>query len=668
MAPKAGKGTKGRNLTGRGESAAAPGRVRRVLPLVLLMAAACCAYLNAGHEEFLFDSAAGTIERPYVRDLSEAVESLFRAPWRPGGQLTYFTFALNYAVNRALGLPGFEVTGFLVVNVVVHALNGCLVFFLIRVVLQRVDKGRSRSVWIALVPALLFAVHPVQASSVAYIIQRRGTLATMFYLLGVLAYLRARDFPAAGRAERRTGRGARKAPSGRARAWPWRRVLLAAAVPLCYWLSFRSKPLGLSLPLAILALEFCLRAPDRQALRRYLGWMAAGVVATVVGMFAFLWAHDLFDPAGMSIKYWGEAEGWGPWTHFLTESRVFLHYGKLLILPLPRWSCIDHQFPLSTHAGEHYAFVAVVVHGVLLALALVGAWKGRTLAAAGLLWFYIALIPYVVLPQQEVFVEYKTYLPSVGLALILAEGLRLMRFRVPFAAQVTGVALLAGALLATTVSRNVIYRSTFNLWEDAVRKSPGHARPYTNLGMSLTDLGRYDEAVDTLEKSLRLNPKSYKAHNNLGNALLKSGQPAEAISHYAEAVRLKPDFAEAHNNLGFALAGLGRWDEAVAHFEKAIEIDPYFCRGYNNLGTARAREGRREEARRLFRQAIEIDPDYAEAHGNLGNTLAEAGQFDQAIRHYHAALRLKPDLAEARRNLARALLDSKKQAQRTGDP
>ena len=78
--------------------------------------------------------------------------------------------------------------------------------------------------------------------------------------------------------------------------------------------------------------------------------------------------------------------------------------------------------------------------------------------------------------------------------------------------------------------------------------------------------------------------------------------------------------------------------------------------------------GRREEARRLFRQAIEIDPDYAEAHGNLGNTLAEAGQFDQAIRHYHAALRLKPDLAEARRNLARALLDSKKQAQRTGDP
>jgi Flp pilus assembly protein TadD len=630
------------------------------VPLVLLAGLSCCAYLNADHEEFLFDSAGGAIENRYSRDLWGAARRLFRHPLRPGSQVANFTFAVNYAANKALGQPGFDVTGFLVVNVLIHAANACLVYFLILALLRRVASARPPPVWTALAPAALFAVHPIHASSVAYIIQRRGLLATAFYISAILAYLAARGFDHTGWQGRSvsSSSASRRGPG----PWPLRRIALAAAVPLCYWLSFRSKPLGLPLPLAILMIEFCLRARDRRALRRYLGWALGGLVVTTAGLLAYLWSRDLFDPVGFRILPWGKHVTWGPWTQFLTESRAFLHYWKLLLLPLGRWSCIDHVFPLSQSLGEHYAGAAVAVHGVLLAVATVGAFRGWLLPAVGVFWFYVALTPYVILPQSEPFVEYKTYLPCVGVCLILAEGLRRIRHRVPAAARGAALVLAVVGLLFATVRRNAVYQSALNLWKDAVQKSPQHWRPLDNLGKALTDLGRYDEAIEAFEASLRLKPNSSKTHNNLGTALEKKGLLAEAVEHYATATRINDKYAEAYNNLGSALAKLGRWPEAAEEFERALEADPYFHRAYNNLGTARAREGRREEALALFLKAVEINPDYAAAHTNLGNAWAERREFDKAITHYRIALRLQPDLPEARKNLDRVLAERDKRA------
>ena len=158
MSRKSPRDTKARKPPHPVEPVASPGRWQQLLPVVLLVVVSCCAYLNADHEEFLFDSAAGAIENHHTRDLAGTTAWLLRHPFSPDAQLAHVTLALNYAVNRALGLKGFEVTTFLIFNVMVHALNACLVFFLLRALLQRVEPGPSLPTWVPLVPALLFAI------------------------------------------------------------------------------------------------------------------------------------------------------------------------------------------------------------------------------------------------------------------------------------------------------------------------------------------------------------------------------------------------------------------------------------------------------------------------------------------------------------------------------
>ncbi len=627
----------------------------RALPLIFLVAVTSACYLNADHEEFLFDWGAGGLDvRLREQTLGEALESFWQAPHKPGEQLSHVSFALNCALNEAVGLDRFEVTSFLIVNVMIHALNACLVYFLVRSMLSLVQPDPPVTSWLPLAAATLFAVHPMHASSVAYVLQRRGVLATCFYLLGVLSYLRARRWLPRGPDVAPEGH---QAPQGvRSNSvWPWPRLAWAAAVPVCYWLSFKSKPLGLTLPFAILAIEFCLRARHRQGLKRYLLAMAAGLLLCTSGMFVYLWSEGLFDPARLRILPYGPEGLWGPWAHFLTESRAFVHYWSLLLLPLPQWSCIDHSFPLSRTLFEHYAVVAVAFHSILLALAVVAAFKRYTLAAVGVFWFYIALIPYLLLPQTELLVEYKTYLPCVGVVLILAEGFRVIRRRVPMALQAPVVVALAAALMFTTVRRNVIYRSAINLWSDAVEKCPDYYRPHNNLANALVKQGRFVEAVAHYNEAIRLAPSAHLAHRNLGLALARQKRFQQAIPHYRRSLELKNDDAETHRDLADALAQLGRADEAISHYKRTLALRPDHAEAHHNLANVLLGKRNIADAVRHYRMALKGRGDDPDVRLNLARALVLHGKPGEAIPHYRELVRLRPESIDARNELANAL-------------
>jgi len=145
--------------------------------------------------------------------------------------------------------------------------------------------------------------------------------------------------------------------------------------------------------------------------------------------------------------------------------------------------------------------------------------------------------------------------------------------------------------------------------------------------------------------------KLAQAHNNLGNTLKELGRLDEAEASYTIAIALKPDFAEAHNNLGNTLKELGRLDEAEASYTKAIALKPDFAEAYNNLGITLKELGRLDEAEASYTKAIALKPDFAEAHSNLGITLKELGRLDEAEASYTQAIALKPDYAVAFWNL-----------------
>ncbi len=702
------------------------------MPPILLLALAFVAYFNADHEEFFFDDNKDVLVDPrHEPSAGHALRTFWREQLRSDAPLTYLSFALNHAMNRMLGHRDADVTGFLAVNIAIHGLNAILLYWMVRSLLARLVIPTDRAGWIALAAAVVFVVHPINASSVAYIIQRRGSLATTFCLLAVLSYLRARvptPFPpgagADARGTVRPGQGRRKRPEPdegtaadaavAAASWPASRIALAAAVPICCWLSFRSKNMGLVTPVILLAVEFCLQAGRQRVRVRRLAWFAAGLAACIAIMFAFLWQRGLFDPGQAALKSFGDDVTWGAWAHWLTESRVFVHYWKLLVLPLPWWSCIDHNFDVSRSLWDPAALLAVVFHVALLVAGLGAVLRGHALAGLGILWFYIALIPYAVLPQAELMVEYKTYLPAVGVMLILGQVLVLLQHRVPMRWQVPAVVVIAGALLMTTICRNRVYQTTLALWADAVAKSPEHPRArynyadalgragrfdeaivqyeaalrlgsrtpqvqplmpqiYNNLGIALLKHRRYTEAIQRFEQALEIEPRYAKVHNNLGSALCEVGRRPEAVKHFREACRLEPDFAQARENLATTLTEMGdealqreQVDEAVVYYGEALRVMPTLPEAHFGLGNALARQGSLDEAAGAYRQAIRVRPDFAEAHTHLGNVLVLRGDKPRAIACYGEALRFRPDLVAARFGLANLLAEMGKTAEAIG--
>ncbi len=165
----------------------------------------------------------------------------------------------------------------------------------------------------------------------------------------------------------------------------------------------------------------------------------------------------------------------------------------------------------------------------------------------------------------------------------------------------------------------------------------------------------FDAAVTACREAIRLNPDAAVAHDNLGVTLFEQGKDEEAIAEYRTAIRLRPDLADFRFGLAAALANRGRHDEAVVEYRTGIRLKPNDSRGHNDLGGALINEGKLDEAVAEYRTAIRLKPDYAEAHCNLGDALGGQGNFDEAIAEYRTAIRLKPNLVEAHYDLGNDL-------------
>jgi tetratricopeptide (TPR) repeat protein len=565
------------------------------LACVFLFLVSGITYLNADHDEFLFDSGNNYLRLVKQTDGPFHVIGLFfQGRLNPDAPLTFVTFAWNYYFNRAVGLDGFDITSYLIFNVLIHGLNACLVLVLLRRLCSYLSVDVNALWWLPLVLAILFAVHPLQASSVAYIIQRRGMLSSTFYLLAVLDYLYIR-------------RGRNQTPR-----WPAKRIVLTALLPVLYWLSFRSKNLGITLPFALLAVEFCLCAGKRETLKRYLYFLIPAGVLSMVGMFFFLWTKGLFDPRTLTIHYFGPETKWGPWTHLLTESRVFWHYWKLLFLPIPQWCCVDHDFNMSHNLFEHGAIWAMLAHGLLIGLAIWAGIRKQFLFSLGVLWFYVALMPYAALPQREFYVEYKTYLPSVGWLMILGQVALWLRKPIPTAAIKTLLLGMIVLMFYLTVSRNSIYQDPIKLWSDAAAKNPHRLRSHYNLGNSFRRAGRYKQAVAAYHRALSIDPEDFRIHLNLGATLASMGQIEQAFSHYNKVLKQYPSQSDALNNTAWILAAYH--EDRYRNGPEAVRLAEAVNRLTDNqrpsfldtLAAAYAEVGRFEDAVRTAEKALSI--------------------------------------------------------------
>jgi len=667
--------------------------------LVLIALVTSLIYSNIYQAPFVFDDTVQIEGKNKIRDLQNYFSLRQLLSPRP---LVEFTFALNYKFGKL------SVFGYHLVNVIIHMVNGFLVYFLALNIFKRLsdhsqypDFPDASIPFMSLLTALVFVSHPIQTQAVTYTVQRYASMAAMFYLVSVLLYIKGRSLQVRGnglirRSEKSIRRGSSKGKKGgktnKDQLEPSYSPF-SFNVSICMVLSFFCGILALlckqnsaSLPGAILLTEYILFDRTWQGWKRKIVWF--GSVFLLLGIF-FLYVSGLFrgdlqfgrlleDVSGL-MKETGAVSRW---SYLCTQFNAVAIYIRLLFIPIGQ--NLDYMYPFKAGFFDGYTPAAFLF---LIAIIGLGIWnvKKRPVISFGIFWFFITLsVESSIIPISDALFEHRLYLPMFGFVLVviyLIFDLLSERRAWPVIISISIIICLG----VTTYVRNRVWQDPITLWTDVVSKNPKNHRGHNNLGFALNDQdslnlaarhllealrikpgfvlahtnlgtvllrqGRVEEAIDHLSAALLIEPFSVQAHNNLGAALANKGELEEAIRHFSEAIRINPAFTEAHNGLGNAYATQGRVTEAVKHWSKALEIDPDYASTHYNLAIVLEQRGLIREAEGHLSEAVRINPDYAEAHTNLGFILVRQGDIEGANRHFFKALQIKPGLARARRGL-----------------
>ena len=473
---------------------------------------------------------------------------------------------------------------------------------------------------------MIWLVHPLQTQTVTYVVQRMTALAAMFYILCMLLYAHARL----------------------TRHQVKKRVLYAGCF-IAGTLALASKENAAMLPVFIFLYEwFFFQDLSRKWVKKHLPHIGLVAGFLVFAMFIFLGGH----PFEKLVAGYG-ARGFTPAQRMLTEFRVIVFYGSLVLFPHPSRLNLDHDFTLSwsllTPATTVLSIAAIAA---MAALAVYRAPKERFVCFS-IIWFLGNLVIESSIIPLEIVFEHRTYLPMMfGIpACIILAGRRLKSGWLKIPALIVALAVCA----VWTTERNAVWRDEVGLWQDCARKSTGKARPHYNLGLALEAAGRPEEAIRSYLQAVRIDPDYAEVYNNLGVAYADKMMLPEAVRFYNSALRINPAFDRAHHNMGLALARLGKLNEAVLHFYEAVRISPYYANARLNLGIALAKTGGLDEAESHLAKAVQIKPDFAEAYYSLGLVQARLGNLEQAVQSFSAALRIKPDYSAAQRSLQTTL-------------
>jgi tetratricopeptide (TPR) repeat protein len=591
----------------------------------LLALAAVAAYSDSFTGPWLFDDREAIAGNASLRHLATALVP-------PGGGLPVSgrpVLNLSFALNYALG--GTQVAGYHATNLLIHLCAALALFGLGRRTLLNLGRSAQNSAVLAFFVALLWSVHPLLTEAVTYLSQRTESLVALFYLLTLYCFVRGTQ-------------------AGGGRRW------LGLSIFTCL-LGMGTKEVMATAPVLVLLYDRTFvggsfRAAWAARKRYYLA-----LASTWILLLALVaWSGSRGGTAGF-----GAGVAW--WTYALTQFRAVAIYLRLAFWPAPLVG--DYGRFLGGPPLE-LAADALVVLGLMAATAVL-LWKRPRAGFLGA-WFFVILAPSssVVPVATEIIAERRAYLPLaaviaavVGAVAAALDALAARRVRARAAGAALGLAA-AISLGAATYRRNQVYQSVYGFWADVVRKVPDNVGARNDLGNSLADLGRLDEAIAQFREALRLNPEYADAHTNLAHALLQRGQLEESIANYRAALRYRPQEPDVRQGLGVAsyrlgnrLAERGQLAAAAQAYGTAVAMQPDFADARVNYGGVLAQLGRVPDALREFEAALRLEPGAADVHNNLGGLLAESGRLADAKAQFQEALRLRPDYREARDNLER---------------
>ena len=596
------------------------------------------AYQPAWHGGLLWDDD-NTTTPPELRSL----DGLRRIWFQPRATAQYYPLLFSsYWLQQRLW--GDSPTGYHLVNLLLHI--GCVVLLLKILRFLRIPGAE--------LAAIMFALHPVNVETVAWISERKNTLSGLFGLAATLYYLKfdlmrdpevpSRDsstsLHSARNDETRRSGQEKDGPQGRG----YRNYVLAIGL---FVLGLLTKTAIVTLPLAWVVIVWWKRGTI--SLRRDAAPVVPFLFLSIAAGLVTRW----FENTGIGYK--ARILDLSLLDRCLIAGRAFWFQLSKLLWPsnltfvYPRWDI---------NAGVWWQYLFPVgVLGLLVILWSLRRWSRAPLA--GVLVYLLLLLPSLGFLNIYFFVysfvaDHWQYLACLGIITPCASGIvllveRLKGWRAWLEPAVTLV--FAGTLFVLTSHQSRMYSDIETLYRTTIARNPACWMAQVNLGNILYKVNRIPEAMELFKQAMRIKPAV--AHYSIGNAFMQKSRTSEAIGEYDQALEIDPEYAEAHNNLGSALLLTGRTSEAIIEYEHALRINPGNAATHNNLGNALIQTGRASEAIAHYKEALRITPNSADAHNNLAAALTQIGRISEAIEEIKAALRINPGDADARNNLAK---------------
>ena len=613
-------------------------RNKSIVHIFLIVVLGFIVYSNTFHAPFTFDDERNIVRNDVIKNLTNFFFSSSGYHSDPKRFIGYLTFALNYRFGDI------DVTGYHILNLGIHVANALLVYTLLLLTF-RTPYLRSSSVtpfskWIALFVGILFVVHPLQTQAVTYIIQRFASLATMFYLIALVLYVKMRLLQNS------------VSPSN------WKIFPLYFLSLVAIILSMKTKEIAFTLPIMIVLYDFFF---FKQINRKNLLILIPIILTLFIIPASFI---NIQKPAEEVVYYnVGEVTKDSAFIprmdYLLTQIRVVTTYIRLLFFPLKQ--NLDYDYPI-----YHSFFIPEIFLSFLLLLGLFAIavfmfikWqKGSDsiflLIAYGILWFFITLsVESILVPvgsggsvYGEVISEHRAYLPSIGVFIAFSTFIfvikKKLKTSIPAGAVAIMLCLAAGvvAFAVATYARNNLWKNEISLWKDVVRKSPAKPRPYNRLGIAYYKNGFLEDAIREYQTAIRIQPDYFDAHNNLGVVYLKLGRVQEGTRE------LKAAYAKGHYDLGLAYLRKGQLEEALREFQTTVDGLPEHIDAHVKLGLIYGEKGRFGQAVQEFQRAIKLNPGLAEPFYYLGKARIELGHLDEAAESFGTAIKLKPKEAD----------------------
>jgi len=553
--------------------------------------------------------------------------------------LSWVTFGIDYLIW------GMSPRGYHLTNLLLHAGNAVLFYFISRRLLTRVGPSVTKSGVLSLqvaagFAALVFAIHPLRVESVAWVTERRDVLSGLFILATIICYL--------------NGVMDQSFESARRRAMNWSVIF--------YFLSLLSKASGMTLPVVLLLLDVY---PLRRLGWRPGNWTGAAARAIYLEKVPFiLLGVGAASVAATAQHFSGAMLSWENYG-FLSRlaqavyGLVFYLWKSLMPLNLSPLYEIPQDTSIRTWP--------IILSGAIVIALSLGLFRARQRYPGGLAsWvcYVVTLAPVLGFAQSgsQMAADRYSYLACMSWAVLAGGALKALwnrrvtgwvsRQSFVLANSIAIVILLALGVL--TWNQTQVWSNSETLWRHALSVGPSTIAHY-HLALTLDRREESGKAVEHYRKSLQIRPNYLDARIGLAQALVRRGEWVEAIEHYGRALEIKPGDANLHVGLANVKALNGRSNEAITHYREALRIDPANSDAYFNLGNCFARMGHRDKAMENYRDAVRVNPAHSHAHFTLANALANEGNLDEAMEHYEQATSHKPDFAEAHHNLGRIM-------------